>query len=288
MTALGASSQSPDLPPNAITADKLSSNTTPTWEERIAAARLSPELPVTAVQFVESLPSASRPQKFVCDDGCLYAVKFRNNLHGDGRAIFTEQVVARIGGAIGAAVPKVKVAIVEASLLGTLSIDLGAGPGVGPEPGMHHASLWQDGFTDKAEFIRYPDKNRAAFAGLQLLFSLFQAGDHQLVYRNAEPNDPLSVDHTCFLPGGPNWTTVSLAQAKDTMELDHAFDQLNLTAEDFALVQKGLADLSDDAIAAAVAASPDDWGVPMADRVAVAEYIAQRRDLLLTKVGGST
>jgi hypothetical protein len=43
------------------------------------------------------LQTATRPQKFTCDDNGLYAVKFAENKHGDGKGIFTEHVVALAG-----------------------------------------------------------------------------------------------------------------------------------------------------------------------------------------------
>jgi len=48
------------------------------------------------------IETATRPQKFTCDDNRLYAVKFAGNNHGDGRGIYNEQVIAALGLLVGA------------------------------------------------------------------------------------------------------------------------------------------------------------------------------------------
>src|SRR6266702_4238299 len=93
------------------------------WERLITEAAARVRLPVVAQRYAGGLTSASRPQKFECDDGNLYAVKFRGNPHGNGRAIFTEQVVGLLGRLVGAPVPEVRLVSVTAELLASLSID---------------------------------------------------------------------------------------------------------------------------------------------------------------------
>lgn len=76
----------------------------PDWDALIAAAEAARLNPRVAITHAGGFTSATRPQKFICDNGELYVVKFSGNNHGDGRGIFTEQVVALAGRLIGAPV----------------------------------------------------------------------------------------------------------------------------------------------------------------------------------------
>lgn len=58
----------------------------------------------------------------MCDNGVHYLVKFRNNPHGDGRAIVAEEVVALAGSLIGAPVPRVDLVDVLAELVATIKV----------------------------------------------------------------------------------------------------------------------------------------------------------------------
>lgn len=246
-----------------------------------AAERVRP--PVVAQEYLEGLSSASRPQKLRCDDGHLYAVKFHGNPYGDGRAIFVEQVVAMFGRLIGAPVADVKLVSVTAELLAPLALDFNGQPAT---PGVHHGSRWMDGFSDRQDFLRYTDRNRGMFAALHLLYSwLHCAGDHQLIYRNAEPHDPLSVDHSCFLPGGTGWSAQSLLGHEDAFQLDAMFTALSLTEAEYAATLDRLQAVTDEAIAEVAAIPPEWWGVTVPDRAAVAQYVARRRIKLLANFG---
>src|SRR6266498_102636 len=203
----------------------------PSWAEliRSAAGRVAP--PVVAEEFVGGLDTASKPQTFRCDDGRLYAVKFRNNPQGDGRAIVAEHVVGLLGSLVGAPVAEVRLVRVTSELLAALNIVFNGG-----EPaaaGVHHGSCWADGYSDRLGIEpRYADENRQAFAALHIMYSwLHCAGDHQFIYRNAKPHEVLSVDHSYFLPDGNGWTAQRLQERQDQVELDPFFDSLALKDE---------------------------------------------------------
>jgi hypothetical protein len=279
MTSNPVGRQSPAEPPS----DGEAPQEGPDWGKLIedAGARVRPA--VVAQEFVGSLTSASQPQKFRCDDGRLYAVKFRNNGHGDGRAIFTEQVVGLLAQHIDAPVPEVRPVQVTGELLASMNLQIGGHPAA---PGLHHGSLWQDGFGDKTQFLQNTHANRPAFAALHLLYSWLHCHtDHQLIYRNAAPNDPLSVDHTCFLPNGPSWTVQDLRDRQDSVQHDPAFAGANLTRDEHQAALDRLDALTAEMIATAVASPAEDWGVPLTDRLALAEYVARRRVKLLESFG---
>jgi len=237
---------------------------------------------VVAQEFVGGLTSASRPQKLRCDDGNLYAVKFRGNPYGNGRAIFTEQVVAVLGRLIGAPVPDVRLVRVTDELLSLLNLDINGQPATS---GLQHGSLWQEGFSDR-EGLSHLDENRSSFAALRLLYSwLFCAGDHQFIYRNAPPRNVLSVDHSCFLPDGTAWSGRRLEEHQDSVTLDPYFDSLALKEEDQAATLDRLESVERTEIARVTATPPDEWGVLLGERVAFAEYVARRRIRLLEHFG---
>jgi hypothetical protein len=257
----------------------------PDWSTLIAAAAANVRPPVVAQQHVKPLPGGSRGQLFKCDDGEQYAVKFRGNPHGDGRGIFTEQVVALLGRLIGAPVPEVRLITVTAELLAPLNIDLGGGP---VEPGLHHGSCWAEGFSDRLDFLQYRDRNREAFAALRMLYSLLVCGsDHQAIYRNAEPHDVLSVDHGLFLPYATEWTAEGLRAFSDSVQLDPAFDVLGLTGDEHKPALDRLAPVGPEQIADVAATPPAEWGISQDDRVAFAEFVERRRRNLLASFGRS-
>jgi hypothetical protein len=252
------------------------------WGDLIASAAAQVRPPVVAQEFVGGLTSASRPQKLRCDDGNLYAVKFRSNPYGNGRAIFTEQVVALLGQLIGAPVPEVRLVRVTDELLALLSLDFNGQPATS---GLQHGSMWQDNFSDR-DGLSHVDQNRSAFGALRLLYSwLFCAGDHQFIYRNATPHDVLSVDHSCFLPDSTAWSSRRLEEHQDSVTLDPYFDSLGLKDVDHATALDRLEGIERPGIALVAATPPNEWGVSPDERTAFAEYVARRRIRLLEHFG---
>jgi len=245
----------------------------------IAAAANKVRPPVVAQGLIRSLRGGSHAHLFKCDDDRCYAVKFRGNPHGNGRGIFNEQVVALIGKLIGAPVPEVRRVTVTAEPLASLRIDLGGRPA---EPGLQHGSCWAEGFSEKQDLFQYPGRNREAFATLQLLYSLLVCiADYQVIYRNTEPYDVLSVDHALFLPWATGWTAQGLRGFGDSVSLDTAFGPLGLTAGEYAPALDRLAAISLEQIAEVAATPPAEWEISGDDRVAFAEFVQRRRIKLL-------
>ena len=255
----------------------------PDWDALIKSAIGKVRPTIVGQRHIEGLSSASKPQKFQCDDGALYAVKFFGNPDGDGRAIFTEQVTALLVRLIGAPVPEVRLVRITTELLEPLKIDFN---GVPATPGFHHGSRWADNYSDRTDFIRYANENRAPLAALHLLYSwLYCTNDHQLIYCNTEPHNVLSVDHSRFLPGTTNWSSQSLLDHQDDFQRDPQFASLNLGDDDYDAVLGRITAVASEEIADVVGTPPDEWGVSMTDRVALAGYIARRRIRLLANFG---
>lgn len=230
---------------------------------------------VRATTFRKAWSSASRPVLVLCDDGEEYVVKGSQA----GRMIFNDHVAATLGAAIGAAVGLPRLVDLPAALIG-----------LQPEmahltPGLAHGTRWIPGSTER-ESIQYTGvpENRSRFAALAVLYGWLGAGDHQFIYEAAAPNRVTSVDHGHFFPGGPDWTAASLATAPPPT-LDSVIETAcHLTPEEVEGPKLALSAVSDAYIAVAVGRPPSAWNASRSERLALAAYLATRRDLLVQAV----
>ena len=239
------------------------------WEGLIAKAMESWASPVRAQTFVRNWSTSSNPVLLACDDGREYVVKGAQA----GRMIVTDQVVGRLGTAMGAPVAEVGLVDVPRELINS-------------EPqmshmvaGESHGSVWISGCTD-SQGMTYSDQaeNRSRFATLSVLFGWVVASDHQFVYKSSAPNLVYSVDHGHFFPGANGWDMNSLAGAPPPEPDQQLRAGCSLTEDELREAQKLLLNVSDSAIAQAVASPPDGWGISMQERVALAAFLAKRRD----------
>ncbi|MFY9556605.1 MAG: hypothetical protein WAV20_16060 [Blastocatellia bacterium] len=211
--------------------------------------------PHVATQYDSFINTASKPHKLVCDDGSRYAVKFINNPHGDGKAIATEQIVALAGALIDAPVPRVDLIQVSDDLVNIIKSTFFDSPA---SAGIHHGSKWVDGYSGPLG-LTYQDLNRDKFAALDVLYTWLLAGDHQWIYRNTRPNDVLSVDHSAFFPGGPNWQSYGLLGACTGVTPDPHLAALNLTDADRATTLERLLAVTDNDIASLAPRARKEW-----------------------------
>jgi hypothetical protein len=167
------------------------------WAELIGSAAGERVVEREAKRFDGGLATASRPQKFICDDGLLHAVKFAQNNHGDGRAIFTEQIVGRAGLLLEAPVARVELVDVSSGLVEEVRAQPDPGVDFVPEPGIHHASLWATNYTDRQN-ADHVDTNRTRFGALEILYAwFFCTGDHQFIYNNTSQHEPTLHATSC-------------------------------------------------------------------------------------------
>lgn len=241
----------------------------PDWTRLFADA--SRPAVVTAETFVEAYGTASKPVRLICDDGAdgaEYVVKGRQA----GRMIVTDQIVGRIGSGLGMPVGSPALVDVPAELIA-------AEPEMAHlAPGIAHGSEW---IPDCAQGgVEHCADNRERFADLALLYGWALASDHQFIYTTASPRIVYSVDHGHFFAGSTTWTTQTLSAAP-TAEPDQTIcGQCGLTDDELNASRTRIGPVSDELISSAVAAPPDDWGITPEERVAVAEYLALRRDAL--------
>ena len=88
------------------------------------------------------------------------------------------------------------------------------------------------------------------------------------------------MDHGHFFAGGPAWDPSTLAAASSAEPDPGIVSAANLGPSALRPAIAALGALDDAMIATAVAAPPDSWGVSLDDRIALARYLAGRRDAL--------
>jgi hypothetical protein len=263
--------------------DGEASSAEPDWGSLVIAACGGRPAPRSAMRHDGGIGTATKPQKFTCDDNRLYAVKFVQNQHGDGRGVATEQFIGLLGELIGAPVAPVELVEVPQALTDELLRDRAAHYlDFDPAPGVHHGSRWAADHSERAA-VDHVDANRESFGALDVLYTWATcSGDQQFIYSNAAPHTVLSVDHTLFLPGGFGWSAATLAAAKAALTQDATLAPFGLTPEDRAEALGKLGALTPASLAEVVARPPDSWGVTMQDRVALAEFLWERKDPVLT------
>ena len=227
---------------------------------------------IRAETFHRKWGSASRPILVTCDDGAQWVLKGAHNQ----RANFNEQIVARLGAAIGAAVCEVCVAEIPRALcnIEPQLADVTAGEA--------HGVRYVPDCTDR-EGVRHTAEpgNPERFASLQLLYTWAHAGDHQLIYTLNSPHVVYSVDHGHFFPHGPNWTAATLGACPAITQLDGTFAPCGLTPQVLKTFRDRIAAVSDPAVRLLVDGPPDSWGVAAAERDAMHAFLVQRRNQLV-------
>jgi hypothetical protein len=243
----------------------------PDWT-RLFADAPRPEI-VTAETFVEAYGTASRPVRLICADGAEYVVKGSQA----GRMIVTDQIVGRIGSRLGMPVGAPSLVDVPAELIA-------AEPAMGHfVPGVAHGSAWIPDCEQGG--VQHCADNRERFSDLALLFGWALASDHQFIYSTASPRIVYSVDHGHFFAGSTAWSTQTLGGAPPTEPDQTICGQCGLTDDELNASRTRIGPISDELISSAVVAPPDEWGMTPEERVAVADYLALRRDALFGSAG---
>ena len=235
-----------------------------------ALARPSQE--VRATTFRRFWGSSSRPVLLLCDDKNEYVVKGSQA----GRMIFNDHVVAWLGNALGAPTGVPRVVDVPAALIN-----------IEPQmahmaAGLAHGTHWVPDCTDARPLEHTAlAENRSRFAALSVLYGWVGAGDNQFIYKTTAPNLVMSVDHGHFFPGGPGWTIALLAGAPPAALEPAIAGTCNFTPDELTPVRGRLQNISDGLIGAIVGRPPVAWNVSRDERIALADYLATRRDHLV-------
>ncbi len=243
------------------------------WKNCLEAGIDRAEDPIIIITFRSGWASAARPVLARGIDKREYVIKGQQA----GRQIVNDQVVARLGMAIGAPVGEpciVEISeelITEDSRFSYLT------------PGMAHATLYIPKCSSEREEINYTNQpeNRERFALLILLYGWVYANDYQFIYQNFRPNLVYSVDHGHFFPGGPEWKQRDLLEAANAEINSRLVSNCQLKPEDMNQGLMLLDAVSEESIIQAVAAPPSEWGLTIDERVTLVEYLVKRRQDLL-------
>jgi hypothetical protein len=242
------------------------------WASSLKAAESKREPSVAAHTFLYRWNSYSNPVALACDDGNDYVVKGRQV----GRAIINDHIIAHLGFALGAPVGEPKIVEVPNEL-------------VISEPQMSHMSAGTAHGTlrikdcSERESIQFTNEseNRSRFALLAVLYGWTSAADHQLIYNNTSPRLVYSVDHGHFFPGGPEWKVSNLTSAPPAQLDATLVSACGLTPDELAKATQALKSLDEPSIIKAVASPPDEWGITNDERMALVEYLVDRRNKML-------
>jgi hypothetical protein len=247
------------------------------WRRTIQEATTRRPDPIVAHTYRNRWQTASSPVLLACDDGEEYVVKGRQL----GRVLINEQVIGRIGRALGAPVTDVALVDVPEALV-QMEADMSHMPA-----GISHGNRWIPDCSERA-WIQYTDEpqNRPRFALLAVLYGWVVPSDPQMIYENTAPHFVHSIDHAWFFPGGPNWTVDTLRAAPSPVPDATIVSECGLSNDELREAARRLSDVTDAAIAEAVAIPPEDWGISLDERVALAIYLAERRGKLASSLTG--
>ncbi len=257
-----------------MSSSPLTENSAPSrWKERLEQLLSQPEDSIIITTLRKSLTSASRPVLARGIDKKEYVVKGQQA----GRQIINDQIVSRLGKALGAPVAEPHIVEVSSELIDldpTFSYF---------KPGTAHGVVWLPECSDDREYIKYieePD-NRSRFALLSVLYGWVYAQDHQFIYSKKIPPYVFSVDHGHFFPSGPNWSIVSLSNAPPAQIDSRISQRAKFTPEELRQSLDALDSIDEETILKAIASIPVSWNITIEERIALAEYLLRRQQELL-------
>ena len=260
------------------------------WNDLIAQAATRRPAATRAVDYrKEPLGSAWAPPLLGCDDGEEYWVKFALVDHGCPATsrtrhlggIVTDHVVGALARKIAPeSVPAIKLVLIGSDLISIEPRLAKACPG--PAHGSRNASK---NCTNRLPFShggyhKLPI-NRTRVASLAVLYGLCFGGDHQAIFQVGGESLIFSVDHGNFLRDGAGWNAAGLAVAGPAVVDEHIVRECELLPREIEDAIKRLEALVATDLAEAVACPPDEWCFPNPDRIAVASFLWNRRELIL-------
>ena len=236
--------------------------------------------PICAKDFIKRWQTFSGPVAVRCTDGRTYVLKGLRSDRDQSRAIYNDQVAARLGHLCGAPVPEV--ALVE---LPQELIDVNSGlDALGHMlPGVCHGVVYLDNVTEREDGFLHVDQgdNKLRFSRTALFQAWLGCQDRQFIYRTAPPYEVFSCDHGHYFPSGPDWTVQSLNTAPTPVVAADLMQSCNLSTDDLKQVISQLGCITDGQIDHALAFPPAAWGVTVAERDALGKFLRDRRNALV-------
>lgn len=252
------------------------------WRQLIEDAASRRPKPLPALEYRAAFATQTMPVVLLCEETgghmAEYVVKAKSSYVG-WRSLFNEQVIGRLGQALGAPVPPIALIDVPNELIAGLfqmrhMLD-----------GIAHGSRVISHVTDSDTVRNYRiPENRARFAALAVLYGWVGVDDVwelEFIYDQSPSGMVYSVDHGDFFPRGPEWRARDLERHPPAIPNPTLRFRCGLRRAELSAVAAELSRMSNTMIAEAVSAPPDRWEVPIEDRIAVARYLSLRRDELL-------
>ncbi|MEH7351251.1 HipA family kinase [Gottfriedia acidiceleris] len=242
------------------------------------------------IKYIETLPGKAA-HLFLFSDGNRYAVKCKNNFHGT-RELVNEYVVARLGQLLN--LPVVPFEIVNMSEKQIQQIPQKFSSQY--QPGNQFASLFIDNCTGLAKKPPHPTINEVnnphVLAGI-LVFDYWvhdadRTKSNILLKRLPDGKyDIHMIDHGKCFPGGYKWNAETLQKSKkfkkDSVVHIWTVDILNDLNTIKSYIEKILA-LSEASIEEVIQDIPEDWNVSYEDKVALFNYLKERKKTLSDSV----
>jgi hypothetical protein len=232
-----------------------------------------PKEPILIIELRRQWNSSARPVLARGIDKYEYVVKGCQA----GRQIIIDQIVARLGFAMGAPVGKPQVVEISDELIE-----------LNPKfsflaSGKAHATYFIPNCFDDRDASKYKDHsgNRERFALLCALYGWAYSQDEQFIYRKTHPCLVYSVDHGRFFPGGYAWTAETLQNAPEANVHRKLALSCNLTNNEIRQALFVLRGVTEETIIEAVATPPDEWGITMDERMVMLEFLIKRQQSLL-------
>lgn len=243
------------------------------WQSWLKQFSIRPDKPLQARTFRRAWKTKSMPVWLKCEDGNDYIVKGQQA----GRQIVNDQIIAHLGTALGAPVGQPKIieivpALVELEPKHLAHIPLGTA---------HGTRFIHDCMDSYTLIATSEDGNRPRLMLLAILYGWVFANDHQFLFNNYPPRLIHSVDHGHFFPNGPDWKIEDLKNTPKA-QLDPYFADCHFTLAELKQGRKALEQVTEKKLIQAVASPPDQWQLTIEERIALVEYLAKRKQELLT------
>jgi hypothetical protein len=229
------------------------------------------EKPIRAITFRKALRTKAEPVLVKCEDGREYFVKGQQA----GRQIVNDQIVARIGQALGAPVGEPSIIDISRELIEV-------NPNLSHiSPGTAHGTVFIPDCRDEWSLIATSEpSNRSRLILLALLYGWIFSNDQQFLFNKNPPRLIHSVDHGHFFPGGPDWSIEDLQKAPKA-SLDPYFADCNFTPTELAEAKVALVSVTNETIVRAVSIPPEAWRLTIEERLALIGYLTRRKQELL-------
>jgi len=219
---------------------------------------------------------------FKASDGHLYVVKSRTHL--SPRYQVNDGVASSLGSLIDAPTPKPTILRVEAGHL------MGVPELADFRPGDCYATLQDNDLSNRLTFQQaHQAYNRSRLARLAILYAWIGVmSDQQLMYRTTGDLLVFSLDHEQSIVNSGIWQladlTVPVSLSPDAWIVSGA----NISIDELRNELHLLADVKPEGVASAVSFPPEAWGITSSERQGLANYLWQRRSLLLESIQAPT